>query len=86
MDSKPWTDISLDLIGPLTVLSGYNAILVVVDIFSKMMVTVPTTMNITAKGLATLFIDRVLCAHGVPQTIISDRDPRFMSAFWQELF
>ena len=86
MDTKPWTDISLDLIGPLTVSGGHNAILVVVDRFSKMMVTAPTNMSVSAKGLATLFIDRVLCSHGVPSTIISDRDPRFMSAFWQELF
>ena len=82
MDSKPWTDISMDLIGPLTVSGGYNAILVVVDRFSKMIITVPTSMTIGAKGLATLFIDRVLYTHGVPQTIIYDRDPRFMSAFW----
>ena len=66
MDSKPWTDISMDLIGPLTVSGGYNAILVVVDRFSKMMIAVPTNMTVSAKGLATLFIDRVLCAHGIP--------------------
>lgn len=86
MATKPWTDLSLDLITPVPKSGGHDAILVVMDRFSKMMIAVPTSSKVTAKGLATLFIERVLCQHGVPSTLISDRDSKFMSAFWTALF
>ena len=76
----------MDLITPLPVSNGYDAVLVVMDRFTKMMKVIPTKSTVTAKQLATQFIDRVLCEHGIPATIISDRDSKFMSAFWQHLF
>jgi len=86
MASKPWQDISMDLIMPLPVSNGYDAILVVVDRFSKMMKALPCKSNMGAKELSTLFINRVLGEHRVPHSIISDRDPKFMFAFWTEFF
>ena len=35
--------------------------------------------------LAELYVDEIVRLHGVPLSIVSDRDPRFMSRFWQEL-
>jgi Integrase zinc binding domain len=51
----PWKIISVDLIVPLPDSKGYDAIMVVVDSFTKMKVLLPTTTHITAKGVALLF-------------------------------
>ncbi|KAJ9534651.1 hypothetical protein QJQ45_002940 [Haematococcus lacustris] len=48
--------------------------------------TVPTTTTVSAPELAQLFFDSVFKHHGLPKVIISDRDPRFTSNFWQQLF
>ena len=47
---------------------------------------VPCTKEVTASQYARLFVDNVFRLHGMPQVIISDRDPRFVSKFWDELF
>ena len=46
----------------------------------------PCTKEISAEKYAQLFIDHVFKHHGLPEVIISDRDPRFTSRFWRELF
>jgi hypothetical protein len=46
---------------------------------------VPCTTQVSARQLATLFLDSIFKIHGLPEEIISDRDPRFTSHFWQEL-
>ena len=48
----PWETISVDLIGPLPELVGYDGILVIVDHFSKMACYMPINMNITTQGVA----------------------------------
>ena len=81
-----WTSISMDFITGLpTTKRGKNAILVVVDRMSKMVHLIATTTDLNAQGVAQLFQDRVFCLHGIPDDIVSDRDTRFTSAFWQEL-
>jgi hypothetical protein len=84
--SRPWERISLDLIGPLPESNGYNAILVIVDSFSKMIKLEPTTITLTAEGFAKLLRKRVFRAHGLPKRIIHDRDPRFMAKYIAELW
>ena len=46
----------------------------------------PCTKEVTASQYARLFVDNVFRLHGIPQVIISDRDPRFVRKFWDELF
>jgi transposase InsO family protein len=46
----------------------------------------PCTKSITAEETATLFLQGVYCFHGLPRVLISDRDPKFVSAFWQTLW
>jgi Integrase zinc binding domain len=55
----PWKIISVDLIAPLPDSKGYDAIMVVVDSFTKMKMLLPTTTHITAKGVALLFRTQV---------------------------
>lgn len=84
---KPWESISLDFIGPLPKSSlGHDSVLVFVDRFSKMAHFAPTTTTVDALGTAKLFINHVFRLHGLPTSIISDRDPRFVSSFWKEIF
>ena len=47
---------------------------------------VPCTKEVIASQDAQLFVDNVFRLHGMPDVIISDREPRFMSKFWEELF
>jgi hypothetical protein len=69
-----------------TTLRGFSAILVVVDRFSKMAHFIPTTTDVSAVETAHLFRDNVFRLHGLPGEIISDRDSRFASEFWQTLY
>jgi len=69
----------------LPLAQGYNAILVVVDRFTKMAHFVPTTERTSAEGLARLFRDNVWKLHGLPDSIISDRGPQFVVGIMKEL-
>ena len=81
-----WKDISMDFITHLPpTRSGYTSIMVVVDRLTKMVHFLPTFDSVSAEDVAALFRDRVFCLHGMPQSIVSDRDVKFTSAFWQEL-
>ena len=80
---EPWNDISMDLITGLTKSNNCTAILVVVDRFSKMAHFIPINTDIDAIKLAEVFINNIVRLHGIPKSIISDRDPRFVSAFWK---
>jgi hypothetical protein len=66
--------------------SGHDAIIVFVDKFSKMVHYAATTTTCTADEVAKIFFDTVVRLHGIPRSIVSDRDPRFTSKFWQELW
>ena len=62
------------------------SILAFVDRLSKMTHLVPVRSTITAVDIATHFVDAVFRHHGLPENIVSDRDPQFASAFWTSLF
>ncbi|GBG83362.1 hypothetical protein CBR_g37076 [Chara braunii] len=82
-----WQSISMDFIGPLrpSTPRGHDAILVVVDCFMKRAPFVPCRYAISAREVADIVFDRVVRDHGLPLSIISDRDPRFTSRFWRRL-
>lgn len=64
---------------------GYDAIFSIVDRFSRMVRFIPCHSNLTAQDAAALFFEHWVCCFGAPLKIISDRDPRFQSSFWQSL-
>ena len=73
----------MDFISGLTPsANGYDAIFVCVDKLSKMAHFMPTTTHVTAEGTTRLFCDHVYKHHGLPKVILSDRDARFTSRFW----
>jgi hypothetical protein len=76
--------VSVDLITNLPrSRNGNDAIVVFVCRLTKMVHYVATTTNVTAPQLATIFMREVVRLHGVPQAILSDRDPRFTAHFWR---
>lgn len=81
-----WSELSMDFITGLPKSKGYDVVLVVVDRLSKYSHFVPLKHPYTAKVIAELFVKEIVRIHGFPTSILSDRDPVFMSKFWQELF
>jgi len=82
---KAWSHISADFITKLPLAQGYDAILVVVDRFTKMGHFIPTTEKTSTEGLACLFRDNIWKLHGLPDSIISDRGPQFVAEIMKEL-
>ena len=81
----PWFSISMDLITDLPQTDGFDSILVVVDQFSKMAHFIPCKKTLTSTRLAELFIEHIVCIHGIPNNIILDRGPQFNSQFWKTI-
>ena len=65
---------------------GYNVILVVVDRFTKYAHFIPLKHPYTALSIARVLYDNVIKLHGMPLSMVSDRDKNFTSAIWSELF
>ena len=83
---RPWEDLSLDFILGLPLYHGNSVILVVVDRFSKGIHLGMLPAAHTAHVVASLFIEIVGKIYGLPRSLVSDRDPLFLSHFWRELF
>jgi hypothetical protein len=81
-----WEDLSMDFITGLPLSKGYSVILVVVDRFSKAIHLGALQSGFTAYKVAELFVSIVCKHHGLPRSIVSDRDPIFISKFWRDLF
>jgi len=64
---------------------GYTKIWVIVDRFSKMAHFIPLRTEEHIKELALTFVKDVWHLHGLPESIVSDRDTRFTSKFWTSL-
>ena len=82
----PWTRVGIDFITGLPATPGaptYDAILVIVDLYTKMAHFVPCRKMLGATGAATLFTDWCIRLHGVPKEIVCDRDGRFLGNFWK---
>ncbi len=60
---------------------GYNAALVVVDCLSKQIHAIPTVTSLDSTGVARLFLEHIWCHHRLPEEVISDRGPTFVSNF-----
>ncbi|GMF24368.1 unnamed protein product [Phytophthora fragariaefolia] len=85
--TEAWRSVSMDFVFGLPPdADGRNGVFVFVDRFTKMVQLTPVSDTVTAAETAAHFVDRVFRHHGLPESIVSDRDPRFTSAFWTALF
>lgn len=85
--TAPGQSLSMDFITDLPETEkGFTAIMLVCDRFSKLVRLIPTNMsNLTAPATARLFVDHIVSQNGIPESLVSDRDPRFTSEFWKSL-
>ncbi|WVZ81080.1 hypothetical protein U9M48_028503 [Paspalum notatum var. saurae] len=81
-----WKEIIMDFtVGLPRTQKGYNSIWVVVDRLTKVAHFIPVNTAYSGAKLAELYISRIVCLHGVPKRIISDRGSQFTSRFWEQL-
>ena len=82
-----WECISMDFVSGLPkTTGGYDSIFVVVDKLTKVAHLIPVKTTSTAVDVAQIFVREIVWLHGVPAQIISDRDTKFTSKFWQAMF
>ncbi|XP_058726825.1 uncharacterized protein LOC131598218 [Vicia villosa] len=79
-----WDSISMDfIVGLPRARGGYDSIWVIVDRLTKSAHFLPVKTTHKVIHLARLFIAEIVRLHGVPSSIVSDRDPKFTSRFWK---
>ena len=84
--SRPFQQLSVDLVTGLPPSASFDSLLVVVDhSLSKGVILTPCNKTINAKGVAELFFKHIFLRFGLHDTLISDRGPQFASAFATEL-
>lgn len=83
--NQVWKNITMDFITDLPQIQGKTVIMVTVDRLSKYAHFGALTPNFNAPMVSELFTNMVVKLHGIPESIISDRDRIFTSKFWREL-
>ena len=79
-----WEDVTMDFVmGLPRTRHGFDAIWVVVDPLTKTAHFLPVRSTYTPERLAKLYMSEIVRLHGVPLSVVSDRDPQFTSRFWR---
>lgn len=86
LSSTIWSELTMDFIDRLPKSEGNTVIFVVMDRLSKYAHFIPLKHPYTAISVANVFVREIVKLHGIPESIISDRDKVFLSNFWRELF
>ena len=81
----PWQEIGMDFVVGLPLSEGFDAILVVIDRFSKYARYIPCHSTWNSEKLANAFVREIWCHFGLPKAITSDRDPRMASQMWKDI-
>ncbi|GKA50469.1 putative reverse transcriptase domain-containing protein [Tanacetum coccineum] len=81
-----WDNITIEFVTKLPKTSkGYDTIWVIVDRLTKSAIFTPMRETDPMDKLARIYLKEVVTRHGIPVSIICDRDPRFASNFWRSL-
>jgi hypothetical protein len=84
--SQIWEDVAMDFIIGLPPSFGFTVIMVEIDRLSKYAHFAALKSDHTSKQVAEKFMLHIVKLHGIPKSIVSDRDKAFTSQFWQHLF
>lgn len=84
--TRPWSAVSMDFVNGLPTSQRLDTVMVVVDKLTKYVHFIGLSHPYSAANVAALFAQNVLKLHGMPASIVSDRDPVFTAKFWTELF
>jgi hypothetical protein len=74
------------IVGLLRTQLGYNSIWVIVDQQTKVAHFIPIKTTYSGLQLAELYMSRIVCLHGVPKKIVSNRGTQFTLRFWERLY
>jgi hypothetical protein len=81
-----WEEFRMDFIVGLPYnQAGYDSTWVIVDRLTKVVHFIPVKTTYSGAKLAKLYMSRIMCLHGVPKKIMSDRGSQFTSKFWEKL-
>jgi hypothetical protein len=81
-----WEEIGMDfIVGLPRTQAGYDSIWVIVDRLTKAAHFIPVKTTYSGAKLAELYMSRIVCLHGVPKKIVSDRGSQFTSKLWEKL-
>ena len=81
-----WEHIGMDFITGLPRKRlGYDSIWVIVDRLTKLAHVMPVKITYISAKLADIYMKMIVCLHGVPRKIVSDRGTQFTSHFWKQL-
>ena len=81
-----WEEIAIDfVVGLLKIVPRQDAVWVIVDRHTKVAHFIPISMTYSMDKLAALYIKEIVRLHGIPVFIVSDRDARFTSKFWENV-
>ena len=81
-----WDNIAMDIVSSLPLTQKkHDSVWVIIDKLTKSAHFIPIRIDYSMDRLVELYVDEIVRLHGVPLSIVSDRDPRFTSRFWKEL-
>jgi hypothetical protein len=83
--TKPWDSIGMDFIGPFPESKGYNYLWVIICRMTSMVHLIPVHTKMKASELSWIYRREIVRLHGLPSSIVSDRDSKFTSKWWREL-
>ena len=82
--TTPWSSIGMDFVGPFPLSNDVDYIWVILCRLTSLVHLIPLQTTTTAAQLAPIFMNHIVRLHGLPETIVSDRDSKFTSRFWTE--
>jgi len=83
--TKPWNSIGMDFVGPFPESKGFNYLWVILCQMTSMVHLIPVYTTMKASELSWIYRCKIVHLHGLPSSIVSDRDPKFTLKWWREL-